>query len=173
MEAMSDPSPADLAGIELAGELLPGGRHALLAFLVSATDGGAALELGTWAVAEGGKLARPARPLVVPAKEVDRVRALVQGAAATLNRVPHGQADGPAELGRDGELTLTTASGPDGAPWATLGRADAGGLVAVPAAALASLVRVLAEAERQLAELGLVALAEALPKTGTTAAPPR
>lgn len=170
---MSDPSPADPIGIELAGELLPDGRYALLAFLVYAADGGAALELGAWPVAAGGKLARPAQPLVVSAKEVDRVRALVEGAIATLPPVLHGREGGPVELGHDDGLALTAALGPDGALWATLGQVDGGGRVAVPAVALASMVRVLAEAERELAELGLVALPETIPKTGTAVGAPR
>jgi len=51
-------------------------------------------------------------------------------------------------LGRAGALAAALTRGPDGS----------GGLAAVPAAALGRLVRVLAEAERELAELGLVAL---------------
>jgi hypothetical protein len=157
---MSDEPRADLAGAELASEVLPGDRpQVLLAFLVRGEDGGNALELGAWAVTADGKLVRPARPpLVFPVGEVDQVRALAERAAAALPHTAPGQ-DGGAVLGRAGALAAALTRGPDGAPWATLGRADgSGGLAAVPAAALGRLVRVLAEAERELAELGLVAL---------------
>jgi hypothetical protein len=95
---------------------------------------------------------------VFPVGEVDAVRALAERALAGLPYAAHGQ-DGDTVLGHAGALAATLTRGPDGAPWATLGRADGrGGLAAVPAAALGRLVRVLAEAERELAELGLVAL---------------
>jgi hypothetical protein len=151
---MVDEQHADLAGVELASEMLPDGRQVLLAFLVQSEDGGEALELGVWAVAGEGRLVRPARPLVVPAGEVDRVRRLVEQVVATL---PCGAA-GPAVLGREGGLEATAVPAPDGTVRATFGRADGGGEVAVPLAAVGSLVRALAEAERELAELGLVTL---------------
>jgi hypothetical protein len=149
----------DLAGVELASEALPGDhRQVLLAFLVRGEVGGDALELGAWAVTDEGKLVRPARqPLVFPVGEVDAVRALAERAAAALPHVNHGQ-NGDAVLGRAGALVASLTRGPDGTPWATLGRADGSGLAAVPAVALGRLVRVLAEAERELAELGLVVL---------------
>jgi hypothetical protein len=154
---MVDEQHADLAGVELASEMLPDGRQVLLAFLVQGEDGGEALELGVWAVAGEGKLVRPARPLVFPAGEVDRVRRLVEQAVATLPCMPCGAA-GPAVLGREGGLEATAVPAPDGTVRATFGRADGGGEVAVPVAAVGSLVRALAEAERELAELGLVTL---------------
>src|SRR5687767_321626 len=51
IEVMVDERHADLAGVELASELLPDGRQVLLAFLVRGEDGGEALELGVWDVA--------------------------------------------------------------------------------------------------------------------------
>lgn len=156
---MPEDQHADLTGIELASEVLSGDRRqVLLAFLVRGEDGGDALELGAWAVTDEGKLVRPARPLVVPVGEVDAVRALAERAAAALPHAAPGQ-DGGAVLGRVGALAAALTRGPDGTPGVTLGRADgSGGLAAVPAAALGGLVRVMAEAERELAELGLVAL---------------
>jgi hypothetical protein len=154
------PRADDLAGAELASEALPGDRpQVLLAFLVRGEDGGDALELGAWAVTDAGKLVRPARPpLVFPVGEVDQVRTLAERAAAALPHVDDGQ-DGGAVLGRIGALAAVLTRGPDGTLEVTLGRADgSGGLAAVPAAALGGLVRVLAEAERELTELGLVAL---------------
>ena len=47
--------------------------------------------------------------------------------------------------------------------WATLGWTDGSGLAAVPVAAVESFERVLAEAERELTELGLVAFPSGLP----------
>jgi len=156
---MPDDQHADLDGVELASEALPGDRpQVLLAFLVRGEDGGDALELGAWTVTDEGKLVRPARLLVFPVADVDQVRTLAERASAALPHVDDGQ-DGDAVLGRVGALAATLTRGADGARWATLGRADgSGGLAAVPAAALGRLVRVLAEAERELAELGLVAL---------------
>ena len=51
----------------------------------------------------------------------------------------------------------TARRAPDGTFWASLGWADDSGLATVPAAGIGSFVRVLAEAERELMELGLVA----------------
>jgi hypothetical protein len=158
IKAMPDDQHADRAGVELASEVLPSDhRQVLLAFLVRGKDGGDALELGAWAVTDAGKLVRPAQLLVFPVGDVDKVRALAERASAALPHVDHGQ-DGGVVLGRAGELEAALTRGSDGAPWATLGRVDGGGLAAVPAVALGRLVRVLAEAERELAELGLVAL---------------
>ena len=50
---------------------------------------------------------------------------------------------------------------PDGTLWASLGWQDDTGIATVPAAGIASFVRVLAEAERELMELGLVAFPSA------------
>ena len=154
---MPDAPLADPAGIELAGELLSDGRSALLAFLVRAEEGGDAVELGAWEVIKAGKLVRPSRLLVFPVGDVDRVRALAERAADVLLHEHPGQG-GDAVRVCEGGLTVTTAPGPDGTPWATLAQLDGSGLAAVPAAAIKSLVRVLAETERALAELGRVAL---------------
>jgi hypothetical protein len=150
---------ADLAGTELAGEVLPGGRLALLAFLVRGGDdveAALALELGAWAVAADGKLVEPARPLVFSLDEVDRVRALAERAAAALGRPPGGEAAAVLLAAGEGGLGATASRAPDGTWWVALGRADGKGGAAVPAGAVDSLVRVLAEAERELVELGLV-----------------
>jgi hypothetical protein len=158
---MIDEQHADLAGVELASELLPDGRQVLLAFLVQGEDGGEALELGVWAVAGGGRLVRPARPLVFPAGEVDRVRRLAERVAATLPGLPRG-AVGASVLGREAGLEAMVVPAPDGTVRAILGRTDGGGEVVLPAAAVGSLVRALAEAERELAELGMVALPDSV-----------
>jgi hypothetical protein len=148
---------ADLAGTELAGEVLPDGRLALLAFLVRSGDGGgAALELGAWPVAADGRLVEPARPLTFPLAEVDRVRALAERAVAALPHAPGGEAAAVLLAADDGGLGVTARRAADGTRWLALGRADGTGGAAVPAAAADSLVRVLAEAERELVELGLV-----------------
>jgi hypothetical protein len=150
---------ADLAGTELAGEVLPDGRLALLAFLVRGDDGGAALalELGVWPVAANGKLVEPARPLVFPLAEVDQVRALAEHAVAALPHAPGGEAAGLLLAVGDGGLGVTASRAADGTRWLALGRADGTGGAAVPAEAADILVRVLAEAERELVELGLLA----------------
>jgi hypothetical protein len=150
---------ADLAGTELAGEVLPDGRLALLAFLVRGGDGGEAalaLELGAWPVAADGKLVEPARPLAFPLAEVDRVRALAERGVAALPHAPRGEAAAVLLAADDGGLGVTARRAADGTRWLALGRADGTGGAAVPAAAADSLVRVLAEAERELVELGLV-----------------
>jgi hypothetical protein len=148
----------DLAGTELASEMLPDHQLALLAFLVrgDAEDAPLALELGAWSVAADGRLADPARPLVFPLAEVDRVRALAERAAAALRHPPRGEAAGVLLAAGDGGLGVTASRAPDGTWWVTLGRADGAGVAAVPAGAIDGLVRVLAEAERELVELGLV-----------------
>ena len=149
----------DLAGTELAGEVLPDGRLALLAFLVRGEDDGAALslELGAWPVAADGKLVEPTRPLVVPLAKVDQVRALAERAVAALRDARAGEGEAILLAAGDGGLSVTASRAPDGARWAALGRMDGSGGAAVPAAAADSLVGVLAEAERELVELGLVA----------------
>jgi hypothetical protein len=149
----------DLAGTELAGEVLPESRLALLAFLVRGEEGGAALslELGAWPVAPHGKLVEPARPLVFPLAEVDQVRALAERAVATLRDACGGEGDAVLLAVGDGGLSVTASRAPDGTRSAALGRMNGAGGAAVPTAAADSLVRVLAEAERELVELGLVA----------------
>jgi hypothetical protein len=159
--SMSQRPHPDLAGAELAGEVLHDGGYTLLAFLVPLEDGDG-LELGAWSTAGDGKLARPARPLVFPIGDVDRVRGLAERAAAALAQAPF-ETDDSIVLAEEGSLRASVARGPDGVRWATLGWADGSGLAVVPAAAIASLVRVLAEAERLLAELGLLAFPRDLP----------
>jgi hypothetical protein len=154
---MPDEQDVDRAGVELASEMLRHAHHVLLAFLVRGKDGGEALELGVWSVTPEGRLVRPSRPLLLPVGEVDRVRALAERAVAALPHATCGK-DAAAVLERDGKLGATIERAPDGSLWATLRRMDDGGLAAVPAAEIGSLVRVLAEAECQLAELGRVAL---------------
>jgi hypothetical protein len=156
IEVMIDERHADLAGVELASELLPDGRQVLLAFLVRGEDGGEALELGVWDVAGQGRLARPARPLLLPVGEVDRARRLAERVVAALPHLPCSTA-GAAVLGREGRLEAMAVPAPDGTLQATFGWTDAGARLAVPAAAVGSVVRARAEAERALAELGLVA----------------
>jgi hypothetical protein len=145
----------DIAGAELASEVVHDGRLILLVFLVRG-ENGKALELGAWSTTTAGKLARPPRPLVFSVGQVDRVRALAERAVEALPRASYGE-DGMAVLGHDGELTATAMHAPDGMLWASLGWTDDTGLATVPAAGIGSLVRVLAEAERELMELGLVA----------------
>jgi hypothetical protein len=152
---MSQGSHADLAGAELASEVMHDGRHMLLAFLIPLEDGDG-LELGAWSTTGEGKLARPAWPLVFPVGDVDKVRALAERAAATLVQASF-KTDDSTVLAEEGSLRASVARGPDGVYWATLGWADGSGVAVVPAADIASLVRVLAEAERLLTELGLVA----------------
>jgi hypothetical protein len=61
--------------------------------------------------------------------------------------------------GDDGVRAAVTAMrAPDGVLWASLARTDGLGLAEVPALELAALARVLAAAERKLAELGLARL---------------
>ena len=60
-------------------------------------------------------------------------------------------------LAKDGRLRVGITRSPDGMRWATLGWTDGSGLATVPVAAIESFERVLAEAERELTELGLVA----------------
>ena len=60
-------------------------------------------------------------------------------------------------LANVGRLRAGVTRSPDGMRWATLGWTDGSGLAAVPVAAIESFERVLAEAERELTELGLVA----------------
>jgi hypothetical protein len=154
---MPDAPPVDLAGTELASETLQGGQHVLLAFLARGGDGSEALELGTWSVSEEGKLARLCPSLVFPVRDVDQVRNLVERAVARLRQAPRGE-NGAVVLARDGGLEAAVMRGPDGTTWASLGPTGRGGLAVVPAGEIESFVRVLAEAERELAELGLVAL---------------
>jgi hypothetical protein len=156
---MADEQQVDIAGAELASEVLDDGRLVLLVFLVRG-ENGAALELGAWSVTTAGKLTRPPRPLVFSVGEVDRVRTLAERAVETLPRASYGE-DGIAVLGHDAGLTATAMRAPDGSLWASLGWKDDTGIATVPAAGIASFVRVLAEAERELTELGLVAFPSA------------
>jgi hypothetical protein len=156
---MADEQQVDIAGAELASEVLDDGRLVLLAFLVRG-ENGAALELGAWSVTTAGKLTRPPRPLVFSVGEVDRVRTLAERAVEALPRASYGE-DGIAVLGHDAGLTATAMRAPDGSLWASLGWKDDTGIATVPAAGIASFVRVLAEAERELMELGLVAFPSA------------
>ena len=147
--------------MELAGEVLHEARQALLAFLVRDREGDG-LELGVWAITGKGTLARPCRPFVFPVRDVDKVRALVERAVAAL---PHTSCGGDdiTVLAEEGHLRAGVTRSPDGMRWATLGWADGSGVAAVPLAAVESLERVLAEAERQLTELGLVAFHSCVP----------
>ena len=151
---------ADIAGVELAGEVLQDARQALLAFLVQVEEGDG-LELGTWAITGKGTLARPCRPLVFPVRDIDKVRALAGRAVAALPHTPCG-VDGTSVLADEGCLRAGVTRSPDGMHWATLGWADGSGLAAVPLAAVESFERVLAEAERELIELGLLAFPSSL-----------
>ena len=100
---MSDEQQVDIAGAELASEVVHDGRLVLLVFLVRGEDG-EALELGAWSATADGKLTRPPRPLIFSVGEVDRVRALAERAVETLPRASYGE-DGIAVLGHDGGLT--------------------------------------------------------------------
>ena len=82
---MAHVEQANIAGVELAGEVLHDTRQVLLAFLVRVEEG-VGLELGTWAITGKGTLTRPCRPLVFPVRDIDKVRALAGRAAAAL---PH------------------------------------------------------------------------------------
>ena len=97
-----------------------------------------------------------------PVGDVDRVRGLAERAAAALAQAPF-ETDDSIVLAEEGSLRASVARGPDGVRWATLGWADGSGLAVVPAAAIASLVRVPAEAERRPAELGLPVFPRDLP----------
>lgn len=141
---MSDKQQVDIAGAELASEVVHEGRLVLLVFLVRGEDG-AALELGAWSATADGKLTRPLRPLVFSVGEVDRVRALAERAVETLPRASYGE-DGTAVLGHDGELAATAMRASDETLWVSLGWTDDTGLATVPAAGIGSFVRVLAEA---------------------------
>ena len=152
---MAHREQAGIASTELAGEVLHDARQALLAFLVRVEEG-VGLELGTWAITGKGTLARPCRPLVFPARDVEKVRALAGRGAAALQHTSCG-VDGITVLANEGRLRAGVTCSPDGMRWATLGWADGSGLAAVPVAAVESIERVLAEAERELTELGLVA----------------
>ena len=158
---MAHREQAGIAGMELAGEVLHDARQALLAFLVR-LEAGDGLELGIWAITGKGTLARPCRPLVFPVRDVDRVRALVERAIAALPYASYGE-DTITVLAEDGHLRAGVTCSSDGMGWATLGWADGSGSAAVPAIALESFGRVLAEAERELTELGLVAFPSGLP----------
>ena len=94
--------------------------------------------------------------MVFPGRDIDKVRALAGRAAATLPRTPCGD-DEITVLANEGRLRAGATRSPDGMRWATLGWTDGSGLAAVPVAAIESFERVLAEAERELTELGLVA----------------
>ena len=150
----------DIAGVELAGEVLDDARQVLLAFLVQVEDDDA-LELGTWAITGKGTLARPCRPLVFPVRDIDKVRALAGRAVAALPHTPCG-VDGISVLADDGHLRASVTRSAEGMRWATLGWADGSGLAVVPLAALESFERVLAEAERELTELGVLAFPSSL-----------
>jgi hypothetical protein len=93
---------------------------------------------------------------VFPVRDVDKVRALAGRAAATLPRTSCGD-DEITVLANEGRLRAGVTRSPDGMRWATLGWTDGSGLATVPVAAVESFERVLAEAERELTELGLVA----------------
>ena len=67
--------------------------------------------------------------------------------------------DGRIYVGSQDDFLYALA--PDGTLWASLGWQDDTGIATVPAAGIASFVRVLAEAERELTELGLVAFPSA------------
>jgi hypothetical protein len=152
---MAHVAQTDIAGAELAGEVLRDAGQVLLAFLVRVEEG-VGLELGNWAITGKGTLARPCRPLVFPIRDVDKARALAGRAAAALLRTSCGD-DEITVLANEGGLRADVTRSPDGRRWATLGWTDGSGLVAVPMAAVESFERVLAEAERELTELGLVA----------------
>ena len=87
-------------------------------------------------------------------RDVENVRALAGRAAAALQHTSSGD-DEITVLAR-GRLRARNAF-TDGMRWATLGWTDGSGLATVPVAAIESFERVLAEAERELTELGLVA----------------
>ena len=151
---LSDEQQVDIAGAELASEVVHDGRLVLLVLLVRGEDC-EALELGL--VRHRRWQAHATAPaMIFSVGEVDRVRALAERAVETLPRASYGE-DGVAVLGQDGGLTLTMHT-PDGTLWASLGWADDTGLATVPAAGDQGFVRVLAEAERELMELGLVAI---------------
>lgn len=145
----------DVTGAELASEVVHDGRLVLLVFLVRGETGNS-LELGAWSTTTAGKLAPPPRPLVFSIGTLDRLRALAEHAVEALPGASYGE-DGKAVLARDGELAATAMRASDGTHWVSLGWADDAGLATVPAAGIGSFVRVLAEAERELMELGLLA----------------
>src|SRR3954451_12308427 len=109
---MAHVKQADIAGVELAGEVLRDARQVLLAFLVRVEDG-VGLELGTWAITGKGTLARPCRPLVFPVGDVEKVRALAERALAALPDAPGG-VDEIAVLADEGRLRAGVTRSPDG-----------------------------------------------------------
>ena len=153
--AHTDAAPPVGIGLGTGLGLPPAKPADLLAFLVRVEES-VGLELGTWAITGKGTLARPCRPLVFPTRDVEKVRALAGRAAAALQQTSCG-VDGITVLAKDGRLRAGITRSPDGMRWATLGWTDGSGLATVPVAAIESFERVLAEAERELTELGLVA----------------
>jgi hypothetical protein len=118
-----------------------------------------AVELGLWSVAGEG-LAGPPVLLLFEAEHVAKVR---QAAAKAVRALPAATLDqeGMADLvGVDeGGLVCDLIGAPDGAACVTLAVADGSGVAEVPMEKADVLPRVLAAAERRLAEWGVVPLA--------------
>jgi hypothetical protein len=170
-----EPAPEGVGGVELASELLAEQRRLLVARLVRLPDGHA-VELGCWSVTDKG-LVEPLLPVVLGVASTAEVRRLVETAISVLPLAEY-DADGVALLAQRvdvdvdeqdgmGEMGCTATRAADGGRLFSLWWADAAGIVTVPLGKAAALVRVLAAAERQLAELGLSS-----PDSGGSAPPP-
>ena len=160
-----EPAPEAFGGLELASELVTEQRL-LVAGLVKLPDG-YAVELGCWSITDEG-LVEPPLPVVFMADGTPQVRRLVETAIAVLPLAEH-DADGIAVLaqeldaeGEAGEMGCTATRAAGGGELFSLLWTDASGVASVPVARAESMARVLAAAERQLAELGLVSLSRNL-----------
>jgi hypothetical protein len=123
----------------------------LLASLVKIADDHHALHLARW---DGPPAPPPSDPLLVDVRHVPEARRTAEEA---LRKAPHAapdHPDGSALLALGQYAVVTVAPDLDGVPWARM--TGGSGSVEVPLDDLDVLTRVLREAERDLAAMGLI-----------------
>jgi hypothetical protein len=155
-DAIEELRAGRVAGVEVASVALPSCSSLLVAGLVPEGEG-MVIELGRWPVSPQGVPEPSGAGLRLGTADLPLARRVLSQAEAALPMAVLGEEE-IQDLAREGDLAAVVASGPDGQPWFVLTAVERDGLAAVPVADHRALRRVLAEAERELVEAGLMGL---------------
>ncbi len=149
--------PQDVAGAELASEIMPGMAGVLMVSLMRMATS-MTVEFSVTRITDDG-LVPPRHPMMLLPGDVLALRRVAQAAAQVLQDCEIG--DESVELARDDThgLGAIAASMPDGQRWLVIAWQDGSGVAMVPLDDADAPVRVLVAAEQRRAELGLVMLA--------------
>lgn len=148
------PQDESFGGIELASELIRSENAILMASLVQLEEG-PGVELALCSIGPEG-IGAPRIPLVFLAEDVHELRTMAEVAVQQLPAANYDD-EAAALLAQDGDAIATAIRAPAGELF-TVGWADGSEVTYVPAADAPAIVRVLAAAQHELAELGVVRL---------------